>query len=510
MKRIKLLQVLLLAVALPFACLEKQAHAQPNPPPSEWDKSFGGPNSDWGFSGMQTRDGGYIVTGETFSFPDHDVFNALPYGAILLVKMNPSGTVELGPNNQPNCLALFGGDQEDIGYSVQQTSDDGYIIAGSTRSFNVDNTAGYILKTDAACKKVWDYVFDTANDDWFKSVQQTDDDDDHERDDGYIAAGRGFYSKGDAYVVKVDPNGRGVWGNLYFGGKGHEEANAVIQTRDGCYVIVGETDSTGDEFDNKGFKDVYLVKLDTQGNELWHKNYGDTGNEIGYAVQQTNDSGFIIAGETSSFGAQGKDAYIVKTDEMGTLKWEKHYGGRLDDLARSVWAEKSCGYVVAGETSSFGAGSTDAYVLGTWLDGSMLWESAYGGNGADAAYAVQQTLDRGHVIVGSFASTRSDVYLIKLPPWDAEGPGFFIRSNSNGDCALNLTDAVYTLTFLFLGGSPPPCQDAADADDNGFLNLTDAVYTLRYLFLGGPAPPPPFPNYGIDPTPDELGCVAQE
>lgn len=201
-----------------------------------------------------------------------------------------------------------------------------------------------------------------------------------------------------------------LWTRTY-GGADWDYGYCVQQTQDGGYVVTGYTNSFG-----AGRKDVYLIRTDPYGDSLWARTYGDTGSEEGRAVEQTGDGGYIIAGWTESFGAGGLDVYLVKTDMNGEILWTKTYGGRSDDYGYSVQQTSDSGYVIVGNTSSFGVGSSDIYAIKTDQNGDTLWTRTYGGTDSDGGRAVRQTSDAGYIIVGctrSFAAFVTDVYLVR-------------------------------------------------------------------------------------------------
>ncbi len=199
-----------------------------------------------------------------------------------------------------------------------------------------------------------------------------------------------------------------------FGGTNDDWADSVQQTSDGGYIVAGLTKSF-----SAGKSDAYLVKTDCDGNRLWQKTFGGNNDDCAYAVQQTSDGGYIIAGETTSFGAGLSDAYLVKTDSEDNLLWQKTFGGKDSDRAYFVQQTFDKGYVIAGMTDSFGAGKTDTYIIKTDSEGNLQWQKALGGVNNDWAHAVQQTSDGGYIIAGltrSFGAGNYDVYLVKIAP----------------------------------------------------------------------------------------------
>jgi len=203
-------------------------------------------------------------------------------------------------------IKSYGGSEEDMGVSAQQTTDGGYIIAGSTDSFGAGSKDVYLIKTDARGNVAWYKTFGGEADDYGGSVQQTS-------DGGYIIAGHtdSFGSgKADVYLIKTDKMGDAVWSKT-FGGEQDDIGISAQQTSDGGYIIVGGTGSFG-----AGGSDVYLIKTDAMGNTVWYKTYGGLRDDMGIAVQQTSDNGFIIAGYTDSFGSGDSDVYLIRTNAM--------------------------------------------------------------------------------------------------------------------------------------------------------------------------------------------------
>jgi hypothetical protein len=200
-----------------------------------------------------------------------------------------------------------------------------------------------------------------------------------------------------------------------YGGTGWDEASSVQQTSDGGYILAGYTSSFG-----AGGDDIFLIKTDANGNVQWAKTYGGTGWDEASSVQQTSDGGYILAGYTSSFGAGGDDIFLIKTDANGNLQWAKTYGGTSEDWAHSVQQTSDGGYIVAGTTWSFGAGYYDIFLIKTDANGNIIWAKTYGGTSLDEAYSVQQTSDGGYIVAGRTWSfgVGGDIFLIKT---DANG-----------------------------------------------------------------------------------------
>jgi hypothetical protein len=349
----------------------------------------------------------------------------------------------------------FGGDTADGGYSVCQTSDGGYAIAGYTRSFGPAYHDAWLIKTDSLGVKVWDRIYGGTRGDWVYSVQQT-------HDGGYIMAG-GTQSYGvdfssDVWLIRADSLGDPLWTRTY-GGASWEDGRSVQQTHDLGYVVAGFTYSYG-----AGSRDVWLIRTDSLGDKLWDRTYGDTLANEGYAVQETQDSGFVIVGHTE-VSVGNPDVWLIKTTPSGDMVWDRTYGDTPYDRGYAVCQTMDTGYVVTGTTLSCSTGSCepwliktdslgdklwdntfddvahseskcvqqtfdggyvmcgitggDAWVIKTDSLGVKVWDKTYGGAENDAAYSVAQTADGGYIVVGyteSYGAGYGDVWLIKIAP----------------------------------------------------------------------------------------------
>jgi uncharacterized delta-60 repeat protein len=304
----------------------------------------------------------------------------------------------------------YGGTYDDGALSVQQTSDGGYIVAGGTDSFGADSADLFLIKTNANGNIIWAKTYGGTGNDWALSVQQTS-------DGGYIVAGQtwSFGAGGDIILIKTDANGNIIWAKTY-GGTGDDRAYSIRQTSDGGYIVAGSTYSFG-----AGYRDFFLIKTDANGNIIWAKTYGGTDDEEAYSVQQTSDGGYIVAGWTYSFVAGNWDIFLIRTDANGNIIWAKTYGGTGNDWALSVQQTSDGGYIVAGHTNSFGAGYYDIFLVKTDANGNIIWAKTYGGTYSDYAYSVQQTSDGGYIVAGwtgSFGAGYVDIFLVKT---DANG-----------------------------------------------------------------------------------------
>jgi len=204
------------------------------------------------------------------------------------------------------------------------------------------------------------------------------------------------------------------WAATY-GGIFFDEAHSVQQTGDGGYLVAGWTRSSG-----AGDADFLVLKLRSDGTVEWQKTYGGDSWDEARSIRQTSEGGYIVAGWTMSFGAGLGDLWVLKLGADGAIEWQNTYGGGGEDLALSIQQTGDKGYIVTGVTSSFGAGSSDVWVLKLRPDGKMEWQKTYGGDGVDRAFSIQQTGDGGYIVAGdtiSFAlqgQETPDVWILKL------------------------------------------------------------------------------------------------
>jgi parallel beta-helix repeat protein len=352
-------------------------------PEEEWNRTFDG-SGEWGRAVQQTSDGGYIITGwtESYGVGKHDVW---------LIKTDQKGNEQWSKT--------YGGSNSDGGESVQQTSDGGYIITGWTWSYGAGGVDLWLIKTAANGILEWSKTFGGSNEDRGYSVQQTS-------DGGYIITGYTARSVApcdrNVWLIKTDPDGNMLWDRT-FGGAGDDWGNSVKQTSDGGYIIVGGANSyEADYWDI----DLWLVKTDSNGNKQWSKTFGGSNRDNGYSVQQTSDRGFIIAGYTGSYGADKADVWLIKTDSNGKEVWNKTFGG---STGKSVRQTSDGGYIIVGYIWSF---APDICLIKTDSNGNKEWVKTFGNPWVDdRGESVQQTTDGGYIITGH---TGYDCWLIKV------------------------------------------------------------------------------------------------
>jgi hypothetical protein len=307
----------------------------------------------------------------------------------------------------------YGGIGQDRGYCVKQTSDDGFIITGY-RSSTYYQSGIYLIKTDINGIQQWSRVFG-EHDDWGFWVLQTS-------DGGYLITGGAYVMGGNGYdlcLIKTDPQGNQLWFRTY-GSVNGENGECVQLTSDGGFIAVGATGSFA------GGYDVYLVKTDSLGNQLWSQTYGGPGWDWGYSVQQTTDGGYIIAGFTTAFAVGLQDVYLIKTDGLGNQQWYRTFGGTGMERGYSVQRTADGGYMVAGLSTSFNGG--DVYLIKTDESGNQQWFRTYGGTSLEEGYDAQQTIDGGYIIAGITCSYSAGIYDIYLVKTDSLGNQLWYRT----------------------------------------------------------------------------------
>lgn len=307
-----------------------------------WKKSYGGSNNDYFLSMKETGDGGFIIGGSSFS-NDVDVVGNNGGEDFWIVKTDSLGIIEWQKN--------YGGSNNEELVSIQTTYDGGYIASGVTRSSDGD-VSGYhpggmgndfwIIKMDSIGNLQWQKCLGGSGDDYGYEIKQTE-------DLGYIVVGvtssldgdvtPSHSSNNDFWVVKIDSLGMIQWEKTY-GGPDFEIANSVIPTFDGGYIVVGQASSSIDDLTgNHGFKDCWILKIDSVGTIQWQKNYGGSSDDIAFSVVQNNDSTYNVLSNTNSNNYEvsgnhgGKDIWFMKLSSTGNLLWQKCYGGSLDDEA---------------------------------------------------------------------------------------------------------------------------------------------------------------------------------
>lgn len=305
---------------------------------------------------------------------------------------------------------LLPGNGFSCGYGVSQTGDGGAVVVGDTKSKTGYDHDVFVARVDGKGNVIWEKNFGGPHCDYGAAVIPT-------ADGGcLVAGGTESYGAGiyDAYLIRLNGQGQELWSKTY-GGRGSDCGYALLQTPDGGYAVAGDTDST-----SSGKTNVYLFKTDSEGNLLWSKAYGGMKDSYGWSLQQTGAGGYIIAGETEMTGAGGGgfQSYLVETDALGNQIRDSIYGGESYSTTHAVWQTGDGNYLLAGKKEIAG-GTHYLHILKTGGSGSLVWEKALAGLGDSCAFAGQPTRDGGSIIAGEkgpAAGGRQQIMLLKLAP----------------------------------------------------------------------------------------------
>ncbi|REC74050.1 T9SS C-terminal target domain-containing protein [Chryseobacterium elymi] len=385
-------------------------------PAIQWQKTVGGSEFDYAREIQKTTDGGYITIGFSNS-ADNDVTGSHGGEDCWVVKMDASGTVQWQKS--------LGGSSDDKGSSIKQTTDGGYIIVGSTSSLDGDVTENkgmsdyWVIKLDPSGNIQWQKTYGSSQEDQGLSVAQT-------TDGGYVAAGTagapdedviGNHSN-DFWILKLNSLGNIQW-QKSIGGSGYEYLKTIQQTTDNGYIITGWLGSNdGDAIGGHGNDDYWVIKLDSSGNIQWKKALGGSGNDYSMDIKQTTDGGYIAVGTSNSTdgdvtGNHGdSDYWVVKMDSSGNMQWQKSFGTSNEDVAMSVQQTTDGGYAVAGysnQYSGFNIHGTNYWIIKLNSTGTLLWEKTLGGSARDEPVSIQETGDGGLIIGGYSASSDGDL-----------------------------------------------------------------------------------------------------
>ena len=296
----------------------------------------------------QTSDGGYITVGYYYDGNSNQ---------LVLRKFDSSLT--------PSWTRYYGGTGNEFGYDVQQTLDGGYIAVGYTTSYGAGGADVYLFKTDANGDSTWMQSFGGLSSDYGRGVQQAP-------DGGYVIGGdsnsdttwssKTYLDNSDFLMIKTDKDGNKMWDQVR-GGANFETGNALAKETHAdstLYILVGYTNSFGNG------SQIYMVKVkddSTSGTFRFGKNFGGAGSEYGRDIQITSDGGYIIAGQTDSYGAGSSDFYVIKTTSGGSQSWYKAFGGTSYEYARTIAQSPDGRYFVAGMTWGFNASNTDILLV---------------------------------------------------------------------------------------------------------------------------------------------------
>ncbi|MFZ0388830.1 MAG: T9SS type A sorting domain-containing protein [Calditrichia bacterium] len=355
-----------------------------------WSKFYGGDSSEAAYSMQKTSDNGFILTGYT--------------------KTRGSGNsdlwmLRLDENGDTLWTKVMGDTGRDLGISVCQTTDGGFITAGSTEGPNNTGYDGWLIKSSENGTTEWQKIYGGVSHDVFYAVQQT-------ADGGFILAGSNIAvpgRKSDIWVVRTDEAGAVVW-EKRLTRAGADVCYGIEQTSDSGFVLVGRVSVSSSDT-----SDVWIGKMNVNGDTLWTRTYGGSGTDIAYRATELEDGGFALVGKTDSFGAGASDLWLIRTDHSGNLMWSKTYGSVGKDRGISITELQQGDLLICGETAT-ASQSTDAWVLLTDSNGDTLWTSHLGGPGYEVAYSIEPLSNSQYVLAGysTTLSGNADVWMAKI------------------------------------------------------------------------------------------------
>jgi hypothetical protein len=405
-------------------------------PGLQWQKTLGGSYNDLAKSIQQTSDGGYIVAGNTESF-DGDVQGNHGNKDFWVVKLNRNGNIQW--------QKALGGYGYETAFSIKQTTDGGYIVAGqaSTNDGDVTGNHGYldfwVVKLNANGNLQWEQSFGGSSADFATSIEQTS-------DGGYIVGGvtnsndkqvSGNHGYSDEWVVKLNASGKIQWKKTY-GGSSSDYLSCIVQTKDGGYITAGGTNSNNGDVSGTHdivYGDFWITKLDKNGNLQWRKTFGGSDYELANSIAQTSDGGYIAVGWNRSKNGDIKgnhgdyDLWVIKLTGNGNLNWQRSLGGRNGDFGYSIQQTNDNGYIIAGGSDSKNAdvsgnhGREDFWIVKLNVSGNLQWQKSLGGSEYEEARSIAQTKDGGYILTGHTFSDdknvpgnhgQNDFWVIKL------------------------------------------------------------------------------------------------
>ena len=303
---------------------------------------------------------------------------------------------------------MLGGKKKDRGLVISRASDGNLLVAGEGKSFNHNADQDlYIAKLSLTGKVLWEHAFGGDRDEYIAGVAGTN-------DGGALLIGNSesFSKKGykDIYIVRLDKEGK-MLSTQTIGGKLNDEATALTRTADGNFIMVGSR-----EVKHAGNADFFLMKLNQSGQKIWARTLGQKDNDVLTAVAPTPNGGIVATGRTRSYNSAQTDLAVMNFNKEGKLVWFKIYGFKYYDEGNAITMSKNGEYLLAGKTNSMGKGDYDIYTIALDKEGTLIWSSLYGKENKDIAHAVTRTSDGGLIIVGesdSFSRSKN-FYIIKL------------------------------------------------------------------------------------------------
>lgn len=388
-----------------------QTSVVPTGPTDVWAKSYGAPDDSKAAAIAVTSDGGYVVAGTM------DIYSTTAVDdQFWVVKLNAGGDVQWQKS--------YGGLDSELAAEIKQTADGGYIVVGTSESFDLNSAYGdvWVLRLANNGDVVWQKKFGASPPEHGMAIIQTDDDGDGSRDNGFLVAAYQENAGDRGWLIKLDSNGTIEWQKLI--GDYNTVLYALEQTPDRGYVVVGTrwSDVLGGE------QELWILRLDAAGNITWQKSI--QGADLSWVfdvalvdsdANGVKDDGFLLAGYADTDASTDFlfEAWVLRLAADGSIVWQNTYGDGSVNTDTFYAAEQMAdgNFVLAGATSGFGGSSTDFWLMTLDASGGVVMAKRFGGLGSDTAYAMQPTADNGFIMAGSsssFVTDRTDMWVVKL------------------------------------------------------------------------------------------------
>ena len=367
-----------------------------------WATALGGPGADAALAVAEAAGGGFLVAGST-----------TPQGAgahdVLVARLERDGRVAWE-------LAVGGAGNEDASALVA-TADGGCLVAGTTDSFGAGGIDGWLVRLAADGSVLWQRTYGSAGDEGFVALDAAP--------DGFFVGGtvQTATSGADAWVLAVDAAGNVLWQET-LAGEAEDHLAALAATPDGLAVAIASNSALG----GKGgvpFSRPWLVALDPMGGSLWQRTYDVSGGDVWLHVQPLADGGFVATGEVLAASFFRGDVWLVRLDADGEVVFDRRFGDHFGvpgfDAGRQVRATRDGGFTVLGATQTGGAGGQDPWLIHVDAAGALQWQRTYGGGGFDDGFGLTLAREGGLVVAGNVqrgALAATDAVVLRL---DEEG-----------------------------------------------------------------------------------------
>ncbi len=406
---------------------------------------------DRGWDLIQDMDEGFAIVGQTSKSSDDMIF----------IKTNSTGDTVF--------TRYIGGEGWDYAYSIKQSSDDGYIIAGSTTSFGAGDYDIFLVKTDKNGNIVWTKTYGGEESDGGGHVQITS-------DGGFILSGFTYSygpNYGNVFLIKADSTGLAKWEKYPDCGSEGCFGTDILLTSDNHYVIIGNTS------DNH----IFLIKTNSDGDKIWSKIYNYNTESFSESIRETQDSGFIIVGTAYNYKSNGSydsDVLVIRTDNSGDTIWTKRIGDKMYDYGYSIENTADGGYIITGSIDNMKFYDKDVYLIKINRSGDITWTKPYHLVEHEYGYSVKQTPDMGYIISGYTEASdgNQNIFLLKTDSLGHTNLPYDRENDNPVDTTTNLDHWGTNETDVFMI-YPNPVSDMLYIKQKGSYELLVEIIDFR-------------------------------